>query len=196
VSGGSFSGSELVFVMAGGNDAIVLLGAVGSGSITPDQAIGAMVTAADELIGLVKTQIEGKGAHYVVVNNLPDLAGSPLGRGNGAAVQQLATLMVVAFNSRLAAGLAGDPKVIPVDVYSLTHDQVGNPSRYGLTNTTTPACGPNPLDGSSLVCNKTNTLPGVDVSHYMFADTVHATPLENALVAQYVLDQMRRRGWL
>jgi len=62
-------------------------------------------------------------------------------------------------------------------------------------NTTTPACGPNILGGSSLVCNGSNVIAG-DVSHYMFADGVHPTPFEYSLVAKYVAEQMILKGWL
>jgi phospholipase/lecithinase/hemolysin len=48
---------------------------------------------------------------------------------------------------------------------------------------------------SSLVCNKNNLISG-DVSHYMFADSVHPTPFEYALIARYVLEQMAVKGWL
>jgi phospholipase/lecithinase/hemolysin len=30
----------------------------------------------------------------------------------------------------------------------------------------------------------------------MFADDVHPTPFENALIARYVLEQMAVKGWL
>ena len=66
---------------------------------------------------------------------------------------------------------------------------------YGLTNTSTPACGANALGTTSLVCNGTNVIAG-DVSHYMFADDVHPTPFEYALVAKYIAEQMIIKGWL
>jgi phospholipase/lecithinase/hemolysin len=88
--------------------------------------------------------------------------------------------------------------VLYVDLATISRDQATNPTPYGLTNTTTPACdlspAKNPL-GSSLVCNKTNLIAG-DVSHYMFADSVHPTPFEYALIARYVLEQMTVKGWL
>jgi outer membrane lipase/esterase len=73
---------------------------------------------------------------------------------------------------------------------------VSNPAAYGLTNSTTPACAPNPLDGSSLVCNGGNTLAGVDVSRYLFADSVHPTPYGYSLAARHIAAQMMIKGWL
>jgi phospholipase/lecithinase/hemolysin len=157
--------------------------------------VQAMTIAGTELANLVKTQIVAKGAGYVVVNNLPDVASTPSGKSQTEAIQGLIKTAVDAFNAQLKAGVASEAKVLYVDLWSISHDQVINPAPYGLTNTSTPACGANALGTSSLVCNKTNTIAG-DVSHYMFADEVHPTPFENALVARYVLLQMTGKGWL
>jgi len=158
-----------------------------------------LATAGAELGALVKTQILAKGANYVVVNNLPDVSISPSAKAQSADTQKLIAAMVDAFNSQLKAAVAGETKVLYVDLATVSHDQATNPTPYGLTNTTTPACdltntAKNPL-GSSLVCNKNNLIAG-DVSHYMFADSVHPTPFEYALIARYVLEQMTVKGWL
>jgi phospholipase/lecithinase/hemolysin len=157
--------------------------------------VTAMATAGAELGALVKTQIVAKGANYVVVNNLPDVASTPSGKSQSAAVQALIVKAVDAFNAQLKAGVAGEPKVLYVDLWTVSHDEVINPGPYGLTNTSTPACGPNALGTTSLVCNAKNVIAG-DVSRYMFADEVHPTPFENWLVARYVLEQMAVKGWL
>jgi phospholipase/lecithinase/hemolysin len=285
VSGGKFKGDEVVFVMAGGNDVLSLLGqlsidatkagqaafatsligqlAAGAPNpATAAQAIGlafqteaakpghtdtsvvtAAVTAAvmagntavanpavygpmvakaqadgatagnnyaaatgpslvakmggygAELAALVKTQIVGNGANYVVVNNLPDVASTPSGKAQSASSQQLIAAMVDAFNAQLKAGVASEAKVLYVDLFAVSHDEVLNPAIYGLTNVTTPACGPNALGTTSLVCTGKNVIAG-DVSHYMFADDIHPTPYEYSLVAQYVAEQMIVKGWL
>jgi phospholipase/lecithinase/hemolysin len=157
--------------------------------------VTAMATAGAELGVLVKTQIVAKGANYVVVNNLPDVASTPSGKSQSAAVQSLINTAVNAFNAQLKAGVASDPKVLYVDLWTVSHDEVINPAPYGLTNTSTPACGPNALGTTSLVCNAKNVIAG-DVSHYMFADEVHPTPFVNWLLARYVLEKMEVKGWL
>lgn len=159
------------------------------------KAVADMGKAGAELAAMVKTQIIGNGANYVVVNNLPDVASTPSGKAQTAAVQELIKSMVNTFNDQLKSGLAGDPKVLLVDLFTVSHDQVSNPGPYGLTNTSTPACGHNALGESSLVCNASNVIAG-DVSHYMFADDIHPTPFEYSLVARYVLEQMAVKGWL
>ena len=155
----------------------------------------AMGTAGAELAGIVKTMIVAKGANYVVVNNLPDLGGAPAGKKQDANTQALINTMVSTFNAQLSAGLAGEAKVLYVDLFTTSRDQINNPGPYGLTNTTTAACGANILGGASLVCNGSNLIAG-DVSHFMFADDVLPTPYENTLIAKFVAKQMIIKGWL
>jgi len=154
--------------------------------------------AGAELAVLVKNQIVAKGANYVVVNNLPDVSIAPSVLAQSADTQKLVAAMVSTFNTQLKAGLGDDAKILYVDLATVSHDQAVNPAPYGLTVTDKAACdlstAKNPL-GSSLVCNKNNLISG-DVSHYMFADGVHPTPFEYALIARYVLLQMSGKGWI
>jgi outer membrane lipase/esterase len=161
-------------------------------------AVAAMASAGDELVALVKNQIVANGANFVTVNNLPDLASTPAGRSEAPAIQSLILAMTDAFNAKLANGLAGEPKVLVVDVFAVSHDEAVNPDPYGLTNVSDTACdlspAKNPL-GSALVCNAGNLKPG-DVSHYAYADDVHPTPFNNLLLARYVAEKLVVRGWL
>lgn len=154
--------------------------------------------AASELVALVKTQIVANGANYVVVNNMPDIANTPSGLAASDSSRALINAIVKAFNDTLASGLSGEPKVLLVDVFSVSHDQATNPAPYGLTNVKDTACdltpAKNPL-GSSLVCNANNLKAG-DVSHYSYADTVHPTPFLHLLLARYVSEKMVAKGWL
>ncbi len=186
--GGKFSGTEVVFVTAGGNDVLALLGQLNADATAAGQA-------AAELAAIVKSQIVAKGANYVVVNNLPDLGGAPASKALDASSQALINSMISTFNRQLKSGLAGEARILYVDLWSVSHDQITNPAPYGLTNTSTPACASNFLGGSSLVCNGSNLVAG-DVSRYMFADGVLPTPFENALIAKYVAEQMLIKGWL
>ncbi|MFD2366974.1 SGNH/GDSL hydrolase family protein [Pseudoduganella sp. GCM10020061] len=157
--------------------------------------VPAMGAAGAELANIINTQILGKGAKYVVVNNLPDVSVSPSARSQSASAQQLIKGMATSFNTALRANLPDDARVLYVDLFALSNDQFANPSKYGLTNTTAVACGPNAGGTSSLMCNGTNLVAG-DVSRYMFADSVHPTPYEHSLVARYIADQMFTKGWL
>lgn len=209
--GGSFSGTELVSVMAGGNDVFINLATisptvsalVASGMSVADAtnqastaAVTAMGTAGAELANYTKTQILGKGARYVVVVNLPDVSKTPFAYAQDAATQGLINTMVVTFNTQLQAGLA-NANVLIVDAYADHRSQAASPASYGLTNVTVPACNlsapTNPL-GSSLTCNGNNVIAG-DVSHYGFADGVHPTPYGYKLLAQLVTRRMAQVGW-
>lgn len=148
-----------------------------------------------ELGTLVKTQLVAKGANYVVLNNIPDLASTPSVKAQSASTQALVAAMLNAFNTQLKTTVASEAKILYVDDYAISHDQVTNPGPYGLTNTTTPACGPNALGTTSLVCTGKNVIAG-DVSHYMFADDIHPTPFEYSLLAKYIAEQMIVKGWL
>jgi phospholipase/lecithinase/hemolysin len=147
--------------------------------------------AGAELATYVKEQIVAKGANYVVVNNLPDVASTPSGKAQSASTQQLIVAMVDAFNAQLKAGLGNDPRIAYVDLHWVSKDQVANPAIYGLTNTSQKAC----TTESSLTCTA-RTLAAPDVSHYMFADDIHPTPYEYWLVTRYVLKDMAVKGWL
>lgn len=214
IVGGSFSGTELVTVMAGGNDVFIDLATisptvtalVGAGMTVQaattqasTAAVTAMGTAGAELAVYIKTQIVGKGANYVAVVNLPDVSKTPFAYALDAGTQGLINTMVTTFNTQLQTGLAGTAGVIIVDAYSDNRNQAANPASYALTNVTTPACNltapsPNAL-GSSLVCNTTNLNAG-DVSHYLFADTVHPTPYGYKLLAQLATKSLVLAGWL
>jgi len=161
------------------------------------RVVAAMTAAATELAALVKTSIIGKGAKHVIVNNLPDLTTSPFALSQLSSTQALIKSMVTAFNGKLKADLSDEAGVLLIDVASASHAHATDPKSYGLTNTTTPACGSNMLGLglNSLACNASNTIGG-DVSHFMFADGIYLAPFEHTLIAKYVADQMTIKGWL
>lgn len=197
VHGGSFNGDEFVTVMAGANDVLIAGKSVG-GPYTPASAVIAVQTAASELAAAVNTQIIAKGAKYVAVVNVPDVANTPeiVSLGSSAATNLFDTL-VSAFNAQLKADLPDSAMVLNVDAYSASHDEVANPLKYNLTNVTDTACDltANPL-ASSLACNAGNLKAGVTASdHYLFADTVHPTPYGHSLFALYITQAMTGKGW-
>lgn len=161
-------------------------------------AVQAMGLAGAQLAGYINQLIVANGANYVTVVNIPDIGTTPFGDSQTASTLQLVNTMVSTFNSQLQAGVASSSAVLYVDANTQAHLNTQNPSQYGLTNATTPACNlaatANPL-GSSLVCNASNVISG-DVSHYLFADSVHPTPYGYSLLAKYVATQMAIRGWL
>ena len=207
--GGSFTGRELVTVLAGANDVFVNSDAVASAT-TPEQAqaaaqaaVAAMATAGAELAALIKTQIVAKGAQRVVVLNLPNISNTPASlqaEAGAPGARQLTDLMTKTFNVQLANGLMGTADtVLQVDLYAQNSDHVANPAKYGLTNVTTPACNnqfPNAPGflAPSLVCTTATTVAG-DVSRFLFADDVHPTPYGHSLLRDMTLDAMKAAHW-
>ena len=158
-----------------------------------------MADAGTQLGNLIRTEMVAKGATHVVVNNLPDVANTtPIGLAQPASGKQLFGGMVSAFNIALRLAIDGlEANVVHVDLFTVSQDQFANPTKYGISNGTTAACAARPNFGTtSLFCNASYTLPGVDVSHYIFADDVHPAPYGQTLVAKAVADAMVAKGWL
>ena len=214
---GSFAASDIVFVWGGHNDAFIQLGAVAAAAITPAAAVANMQTAATELANLVKNEILAKGAARVAVLNLVDIASTPGYSGLPAANKALLTQLTAEFNATLVAALSGTAARM-VDVRAYLADAIANPSKYGLTNTTTQACdkakiqaitGGRDTSGSSLFCNASpasafvapvpnlNGLKtGASASTYLFADDVHPTTGGHKVAADFVWEAIKGFGWV
>ena len=181
--------------------AAVAAGGAAAAGAAQQAAVQGMAQAATDLATDIKTLVLAKGAKHVAVVNLPDVSQTPYVLGLNAASPGTAALvstMVTTFNSTLQSALAGLSGVVYIDAYTQGRAQTANPSQYGLTNVTTPACSTtstaNPLAGSSLTCTAASTIAG-DTSHYEYADNVHPTPYGYQLFAQYVSLQLASAGW-
>ena len=178
---------------------VVILGGPAALDAARAAAVKAMDQAGAELAALINTQIVGRGAWYVVVRNLGNVAYAPLGRSVDAATQAFVVTMTQAFNSRLNAGLTNSAGALPYgviifDQFTLTEAVAADPARFGFSNNSSPACGPNAFGGNALVCNSTNLVPG-DTSRYAFADLTHPTPYWHRLAAELVMSRMVVAGW-
>jgi outer membrane lipase/esterase len=201
----TFSAYAQQFASWSAGDVATVLSAAATGGANAAAAAAAPIMAAKmadagtTLAGLVKTQIVGKGANYVLASNIPNISKSVAGTSlNNPSLQKILDSVTVAYNTALQTGLAGTPGVKFHDVYTANTDQFNNPQNYGISNATTPACNlsasANAL-GSSLVCNSSNVIGG-DISTYLLADTVHPTPFGHVL---FVLDATRNlvaAGWM
>jgi outer membrane lipase/esterase len=217
----SFTGTELVTVLAGGNDAFRLtastpfansviavitasggtLSQASATQIVSGQVVAAMGQAGAELAGYIKTQIVGKGAKKVLVVNLPNFGTIPATVSNEATFPgavALGTALSREFNRQLTDALKGLPEVLIVDFYDevtkITSD-ASYRAQVGVTNSSTAACATNALEGRALVCNLTN-LAFPNAAGYMFADDAHPTPLGHKLLAQRISLDMIKAGWL
>jgi outer membrane lipase/esterase len=144
--------------------------------------------AATEL-GMIQT-LAKSGARYVMVFNLPNIGLTPSGLAQGQAAAGQLTGLSLQYNNTLNAGLASAGiNIIPVNTYALLNQLVADPSRFGFTNVTQPACTGG--SGSSFECLPAGT-PGATVTYqpgtentYLFADGVHPTTAAHAMLAQY-----------
>ena len=187
-NGGKADSRALYQVWGGANDVFYL-----SAALTDPNAIAAgTVTAAQTELGLLGG-LQAAGARYVVVYNLPDLGKTPSAAAGGAAAQAGATQLAVIYNGVLNSGLAqlsnNGLNIIPVNTFALLNEVIANPSAYGFSNVTAPACTGG--SGSSIQCGPQGSgapvtyAPGTDQT-YLFADGVHPTTASHAMLSQYV----------
>jgi len=142
--------------------------------------------AATTELGMIK-QLGDAGARYVMVSNLPNIGLTPSGIAQGSIAAAQLTGLSITYNSALNAGLASTGvNIIPVNTFAMLNEFVADPSRYGFTNVTQPAC-----TGSSFGCLPIGT-PGAQSTYqpgtqntYLFADGVHPTTATHAMLAQY-----------
>ncbi|MBN8736505.1 MAG: autotransporter domain-containing protein [Xanthomonadales bacterium] len=150
------------------------------------QVTATLQQAAATELGMVK-QLGDAGARYVMVSNLPNIGLTPSGLAQGPAAAAQLTGLSIIYNNALNAGLANaGVNIIPVNTFAVLNEIVADPSRYGFTNVTQPAC-----TGSSFGCLPAGTpgaqstyQPGTE-STYLFADGVHPTAAAHAMLAQY-----------
>jgi outer membrane lipase/esterase len=199
---GDFAASDLVTVWAGANDVFMNLATVnatvaagGNGSQAAADAVKAMDTAGTELSAIVRGQMLPRGARRVVVVSAPDLTKTPFGATLPAQTAALVQQMTQAFNDALGKGLASAAGVLVVDAYGASQTIAASPQIFGFGNITGIACDPGATPLGSLTCNATTTLPGVNVSGYQYADSVHPTPLGHRVFADVVMEKMRAFGW-
>jgi outer membrane lipase/esterase len=198
VGGAAAAGAAVAAGWSPQVQAAVAAGGAAATDAAINAALAGMAQAGAELANLVKTQVLGKGARFVVVVNLPDVSQTPFGLSLDIPTRSLLDTLVTTFNGQLQAGLRGTD-VLLVDLYTQNRLQTANPSQFGITNVTTPACSTtspnNPLQGFSLACTPASTIEA-DISGFLYADTVHPTPLGYRLIANQVTAQMHAVGWL
>lgn len=179
-----------------------------------------MQKLADRYYGAIKTNTLDKGATHVAVLNIPDITLTPrfqqvlagvTAQAGATRAQQLQAGIrqwVGAFNARLKTNIGTDARVALVDFYADFTDQVLNPSVYGVSNSTTPAC---PVTGTSgglpSYTFTTCTSAALDAAPpagatagwwqaYAFSDSFHPTPFGHRLLASSVSRAIARAGWI
>ena len=178
--------NTLYAVWGGANDVFYNVYLAQLGQLTPDQVQANLQLAAATELGMIKT-LGQAGARYVMVFNLPNIGLTPDGLGSGPAGAAQLTGLSLTYNNTLNTGLASTGvNIIPINTFAVLNQIIADPSRYGFTNVTTPAC-----TGSSFGCLPAGT-PGATSTYqpgtentYLFADGVHPTTAAHAELAQY-----------
>ena len=161
--------------------------------MTAEQAQAAVGAAAQQEVKLIG-QLQAAGVKNILVFNLPNIGTTPSATAQGPAGAAALTGLSLIFNGQLNAGLAQmQTGIIPVDAYGLLSEAITNPSAYGFSNATDPACG---VGSTSVVCGPQGSgLPftyasGTDQT-YLFADGVHPTTALHAMLGAYVMSIIR-----
>jgi phospholipase/lecithinase/hemolysin len=229
---GNFKGTELVLVLAGANDILVQFSSfaaqatqngidVATGRITQAQADASnqanvfaaqaeVKKAAQELAGYVRDDMLSKGAKYVAVLTVPDLADTPFGVALPATARPQLAAMVDVFNLWLQYSLDGLPVNI-LDANGIFKSITANPSAYGVANIAGRACDAAKIqaitqgvvtDGSALFCNSTEgsvlngMTAGADSNTWFFADGIHPTTGGHKVFTDEVLKVLKGFGWI
>ncbi|MFP7572041.1 autotransporter domain-containing protein [Marivita sp. S2033] len=173
-----FDENDLLILWGGANDVFAQADAVGSGTISAQQAAANMAQAATDITGLVD-RVKNAGAESVIVVTVPDIGTTPFGLSLGPQGAGLQTALVDAFNTTLLSQI-GDRAVV-VDAGKLLSTVQDDPVKYGFTApnaATVPAC-----PESALGC-----LQGINASadseDRIFADGVHPTTSAHALFGE------------
>ncbi len=180
-SGGVANPNALYSVWFGANDLFSQLEGFLGGSITQAQLQANLPVIAGAEVAQV-ARLQAAGARYILVFALPDIGATPAFAGGATAATVSA--LSAGYNTSLLTGLkSSNIKVIPVDSFALLNEIRANPSAYGFTNVTTPACLP--IGSSSLTCSAAN-IPSGAAGSYLFADPVHPTTAAHAIIADFV----------
>ena len=157
----------------------------------------------------MRNDIVANGGTYVAVISMVDFTITPRFAGAADDTKVVVKGLGDVFNLWLREGLSGAP-VRWIDSNAALRTWIADPTAYGLSNTTTPACdvdkvatltGGQVTDGTSLFCNGTagapfNTLAtGADPDSWLFADTVHAGQGPR-LFSEELLKQLRAANWI
>ena len=149
------------------------------GLITPAQVQANVALAGQQYVQQV-ARLGAAGAKYIVVFNLYDIGKSPFGVANPAA--QFSSLVAL-YNTTINAGLGQIPfQTVRVNTQQLFLEMLANPSFFGFTNVSSPAC----TTPSSLMCTTaTLVAPNADKT-YLFSDDLHPTPAAEVIMAEVV----------
>jgi outer membrane lipase/esterase len=175
-TGGKADPNALYTMWIGANDIL-------AATANPATAQIVVGTAAQQEVGQIKA-LQAAGAKTIVVFNLPDVGKTPAAQSAGAAAASSITSLSQIYNGILSGGLSTAKKgIVSIDTYSLLNEVIANPSAYGFSNVTVPAC----TTASSITCSPATLRDPNAAATYLFADGIHPTTAAHALLGQYAI---------
>lgn len=185
---GAADPNALYTVWAGANDVLQILGGASAGVIPADQVSVQLQAAAVAEIGQI-ARLRAAGARTIMVFGLPNIGATPGLTAAGAVASGTATALSSGFNTALFVGLAQQGiRVIPVDAFSFLTEIRANPSAFGFSNITVPACRAFPPFSSApdaLFCPPSALITPDAARTFLFADGIHPTTAGHAIIAQF-----------
>ncbi|MDP9878924.1 phospholipase/lecithinase/hemolysin [Variovorax boronicumulans] len=207
-----FPASELVVIDGGGNDTYAQFSSVcwgtddngpgtGGGTATLAGATAQVASAAYAQVANIK-RIHDNGAPVVLVAAALDWSGNPFGQYYLSDAYQSAgcytkvpasqvSTWTIQFNQILQSGIAGMPNVVYMDAGPDFADAVAHPAKYGLLNTTAPACTNTAPNNSAAFCTAA-TLAAPDAAQtWLWSDAFHPTPRGHQILSDAALQLLK-----
>lgn len=133
-------------------------------------------------VGQSVAKLHQQGAKTILLPNIPDVGLSPLALSQGQPASQTATNGTASYNSLVLNQIKNTgANVVVLDTFGLSQEVAKNPSAYGFSNMTAPACG----TAASVVCTPKNWATADANRTHFFADGVHPTGRVHKMIADY-----------
>ena len=187
-------GNAIYSVQGGANDIFTQFGLLQAGQITPAQLQANVGLAAAQLAQQVARPAGGRRALHRSSSTSPTSARRPTAAPSARLAAQITGIVqAVQHDAVTPDSTQVGGNVIRLNAFGLLNEILANPAAYGFANATAPACGATP----SLLCTPANLVTPDAAQTYVFADGVHPTTAGQAIVAQYVAfdDRRRRSRW-
>ena len=183
-AGGAASSSALYTVFIGGND-VRTAAHQGNAALVPN-GVASELAAVNALIAA--------GAKNILVVNVPDVGAIPEFKIGYPSQDAAATAYSIAYNSQLAAGLAGiiagnpGDNIKLFDLFSFSNQLVANIGSLGITDTTNP-CYTNTSVTSATAATSAACGPNaVNIGQLQYWDAIHPTAKVHQAYGQALYD--------
>lgn len=183
-TGRSLERKALYVLDGGGNDFLNFL-------ILDEEDAG---VAATNLVTAAKA-LQGRGAKYVVIANMPNLGLAPA----GVPLAGFVTPLIESLNDQLRQQVASS-NILIFDWFTMFNEVTANPAAYGIASTSetvSTSC----FEGDENTCPDGDANARIDGSNpnpdaFLFDDGVHPTTIGQQLTADYMLSVLKAPGEL